>query len=273
MVQLKQKKINFQFDDKVTLVHHITQENSLLEYIESTVLDFQPGGSYSMATNTHELCLVALTGKYRVTVGDKLFESIGTRASVFEKIPTDSIYVPIGEKVLVENLEKGRLVLCFAPTQETNRETTLIKATDNSKEQRGKYNNQRLVHNILDDQSKVAEKLLVVEVFTRTANWSSYPPHKHDMDNLPNESFLEETYYHETNPKQGFVFQRVNTDNGILDETMTVNDGEMVLVPRGYHPVGVPDGYESYYLNIMAGPMKVWKFNNDKDHEWIIERS
>jgi 5-deoxy-glucuronate isomerase len=113
---------------------------------------------------------------------------------------------------------------------------------------------------------------LIVEVYTDQANWSSYPPHKHDQDNLPQESLLEEAYYHEIKGEKGFVFQRVYTDDYLIDETMTVSNEEMVLVPRGYHPVAVPDGYESYYLNIMAGPSKVWKFHNDVAHEWIIDR-
>lgn len=118
----------------------------------------------------------------------------------------------------------------------------------------------------------IPENLLVVEVYTDSGNWSSYPPHKHDQNNLPEESLLEETYYHEMNPSQGFVFQRVYTDDLSLDETMTVENGDVVVVPKGYHPVGVPDGYDSYYLNIMAGPIRKWKFYNDPKHEWILKR-
>jgi 5-deoxy-glucuronate isomerase len=124
----------------------------------------------------------------------------------------------------------------------------------------------------LPDSDPSANSLLVVEVYTESGNWSSYPPHKHDQDNLPVESQLEESYYHEMNPPQGFVFQRVYTDDRSIDETMTVENGDVVLVPAGYHPVGVPDGYESYYLNVMAGPTRTWKFYNDPDHEWILKR-
>ncbi|MCY1029664.1 5-deoxy-glucuronate isomerase, partial [Mammaliicoccus sciuri] len=81
-----------------------------------------------------------------------------------------------------------------------------------------------------------------------------------------------ETYYHEMNPSKGFVFQRVFTDDLSLDETMTAENSDVVVVPKGYHPVAVPDGYDGYYLNVMAGPKKVWKFYNQPDHEWIIDR-
>ena len=113
--------------------------------------------------------------------------------------------------------------------------------------------------------------LLVVEVITPSGNWSSYPPHKHDTDNLPFESKLEETYYHRINPEQGYVVQRVYNDNKTLDENISAKDRSVVLVPEGYHPVGVPHGYKSYYLNVMAGPKRIWKFHNDPDHEWITE--
>ena len=93
---------------------------------------------------------------------------------------------------------------------------------------------------------------------------------RHDTDNLPHESLLEETYYHRINPPQGYVLHRVYDDDHTLDEVMAVPDRSVVLVPKGYHPVGAPHGYESYYLNVMAGPKRVWKFHNDPDHEWII---
>lgn len=150
--------------------------------------------------------------------------------------------------------------------------TKLIKAEDNGIEHRGQFSNKRTVHNILPDSDPSANSLLVVEVYTDSGNWSSYPPHKHDQDNLPEESFLEETYYHELDPGQGFVFQRVYTDDRSIDETMTVENENVVIVPAGYHPVGVPDGYTSYYLNVMAGPTRKWKFYNDPAHEWILER-
>ena len=93
---------------------------------------------------------------------------------------------------------------------------------------------------------------------------------KHARDNLPNESLLEETYYHRFSPPQGFALQRVYTDDRELDETMAVGDRDVVLVPRGYHPVGAPHGYDLYYLNVMAGPKRVWRFHNDPAHEWLM---
>ena len=89
-------------------------------------------------------------------------------------------------------------------------------------------------------------------------------------DNLPVESSLEETYYHRLNPAQGFAFQRVYTDDRSLDEAIQVRDGDVVLVPRGYHPVAAAPGYDLYYLNVMAGPTRLWAVGNDPDHEWTL---
>jgi 5-deoxy-glucuronate isomerase len=113
--------------------------------------------------------------------------------------------------------------------------------------------------------------LLVVEVLTPGGHSSSYPPHKHDTAGT-GETALEETYYYRIQPRQGFAFQRVYTDDLSIDETMCARDGDVVLVPRGYHPVCAPHGYDVYYLNVMAGPERKWIARNDPAHEWLIRR-
>jgi 5-deoxy-glucuronate isomerase len=141
----------------------------------------------------------------------------------------------------------------------------VLPSRDVEVEIRGRGTYERLIRPILmGDQA--ADSLLVCEVITPAGHWSSYPPHKHDRDALPDESFLEETYYHRISPPQGFAFQRVYGDG--LDETVTVRDRDVVLVPRGYHTVSAPPGYDLYYLNVMAGPTRVWAVTNDPEHEW-----
>ena len=271
MSYLKRTPLTNMISPKVMEKHHVTRKNDGLEYIELKLLSFEETGAYSESLTDLEVCLVVLTGQVTVTSEDHTFENIGTRNDVFEKIPTDSVYLSSGKSFTITANTEAKVILCYAPSS-VELPTQLIPASDNLVEHRGLYQNKRMVHNILDDQSPISDKLIVVEVFTDSGNWSSYPPHKHDQNNLPEESFLEETYYHEMNPKQGFVFQRVYTDDRSIDETMAVENENVVLVPKGYHPVSVPDGYDGYYLNIMAGPIKKWQFNNDKDHEWIINR-
>lgn len=159
------------------------------------------------------------------------------------------------------------LAVCKAPSK-GNHPIRLITPNDIGVEKRGFGNNKRLVHNILPE-TEPADSLLVVEVFTDEGNTSSYPSHKHDDKNSPNETYLEETYYHRFNPPQGFALQRVYTDDRSLDECMAVYDKNVVKVPRGYHPVATIAGYNNYYLNVMAGPVRQWKFTWEHDHLWV----
>ncbi|MBY8909180.1 5-deoxy-glucuronate isomerase [Salinicoccus roseus] len=271
MNNLLYKKNELKLSEGVTLVQDLNKKNTNLEYVEFKVIEMEQGATYEETLDKLELCAVVLTGNVDATVNGENFGNLGTRSSVFDKKPTDSIYVPSSKTVKFKANKKSKLALCYSKSTKVL-ETKVIKAEENGIEKRGKYSNQRLVHNILPDSIDFAESLLVVEVYTDQGNFSSYPPHKHDKDDLPNESLLEETYYHEINPEQGFVFQRVYTDDKSLDETMAVENQDCVSVPEGYHPVGVPDGYDLYYLNVMAGPIRKWVFHNDEDHAWILER-
>lgn len=272
MANLKHTPVHKELATGVKQIQNIRKENSGLGYIEFQVLEFDKGGKYNEILGKQEVCIVALTGKITITTEDRIYKNLGTRDSVFEKIPTDSLYISNDHRFeIVAETESARVALCYS-LSEKQLPTKVIRAEDNSKEMRGKYHNKRQVHNILPDDVDTANSLLVVEVYTDSGNTSSYPPHKHDQDDLPNESFLEETYYHELDPEQGFVFQRVYTEDRSLDETMAVENKNVVVVPKGYHPVAVPDGYTSYYLNVMAGPTRIWKFHNEKAHEWILDR-
>ncbi|MGM0125593.1 5-deoxy-glucuronate isomerase [Enterococcus sp. AZ194] len=271
MTELKRKPHLIPLETDLQQAHEVTSSNSPLQYLSARVLEMQAGATFCEVLQELESCLVILTGQVDVVTKEEVFRGIGTRASVFDKVPTDSVYVGKEETYTIQAITETKIMICYGKSTK-KLPNTLIRAAQVEVEHRGILNNKRTVHNILTDSSEIAENLLVVEVYTAGGNWSSYPPHKHDQDNLPNESLLEELYYHEMNPKQGFVFQRVYTDDRLIDETMTVETGEIVLVPKGYHPVAVPDGYESYYLNIMAGPKKVWQFYNDPAHEWILNR-
>ena len=136
-------------------------------------------------------------------------------------------------------------------------------------ETRGYGAQERTIHPILMGDRE-ADSLLVCEVLTPAGHWSSYPPHKHDRDDPPRETFLEETYYHRISPARGFGLQRIYSDDGSLDESVAFSDRDCVLVPRGYQTVSAPPGYELYCLNVMAGPTRLWAIANDPDHEWTL---
>lgn len=247
----------------------ITPESAGWTYVGFEVLHLQKGQSVSRPTADKEVCLVLLSGMANVSAAGQSWRGIGRRMSIFERIPPYSVYVPNDQTYAIEALTDAEIAVCSAPGHGRH-EARLIAPDQVVTEVRGSGSMERLVHNILPEQQP-ADSLLVVEVFTPSGHWSSYPPHKHDRDALPEESLLEETYYFRVDPGQGYAVQRVYTDDRELDETLIVKDGESVLVPRGYHPVAAPPGYDVYYLNVMAGPKRTWKFHNDPEHAWIVQ--
>jgi 5-deoxy-glucuronate isomerase len=218
-----------------------------------------------------ETCLVVLSGAAQVAVDGRNFGLVGGRSSVFDDAAPGAVYVPAGARFQVIASGNVELASCSAPGH-PGREPRVIASEEMSREVRGHGTNTRYVRNILHE-SQPADSLLVVEVITPGGHWSSYPPHKHDSSVEGEETALEETYYHRTSPSQGFAFQRVYTDDRSLDETLCVYDGDVVLVPRGYHPVAAAHGYDLYYLNVMAGPQRRWMFRNDPQHEWMLRDS
>jgi 5-deoxy-glucuronate isomerase len=251
-------------------VLRITPASAGWTYVGFEVYRMQPGERLVRSTGELEACIVLLTGKADVATAEQAWKGIGARMSVFEKIPPYSVFVPSGDRFEVTAATELHLALCWAPGKGTQA-ARLIAPVDVGVEVRGQGSTERLIHNILPE-SEAADSLLVVEVFTPGGHWSSYPPHKHDRDHLPEESLLEETYYYQVQPEQGFAVQRVYTDDRSLDETLAVANGEAVLVPRGYHPVSAHPGYDAYYLNVMAGPVRTWKFFNDPDHAWLMPK-
>jgi 5-deoxy-glucuronate isomerase len=188
---------------------------------------------------------------------------------VFEDRAPHALYLPRGERVTMTAQIDAEIGVASAPGGGTL-PPRLIEPGSMKRFARGTGANTRYVCDILP-QTEPAEHLLVVEVVTPSGHSSSYPPHKHDTDDLPRESSLEETYYHRLDPPQGFAFQRVYTDDRSIDESLAVENHDVVMVPRGYHPVVVPYGYRSYYLNVMAGPKREWHFKNDPAHEWMLK--
>lgn len=250
-------------------VHDITAQSANWGYVGFGLYHLKAGETAAEATGDREVILVLVEGKAEITVGDQNFGELGKRMSVFERIPPACVYAPNDTDWNAKATTDCTLAVCTAPGK-GNYPARVI--SDIELVERGKGANTRYIHPIAMEEKDIADSLLVTEVFTPSGNWSSYPPHRHDEDNYPDMTYLEETYYHRLNPRQGFGFQRVFTEDGELDETMAVSDGDVVLVPKGHHPCGSPYGYEMYYLNVMAGPMRKWRFQNHPDHDWIFQR-
>ena len=249
----------------------VTPEQAGWKHVGFRALRLAAGESESLATGARELCVVVLSGTVDVDVQGAVHVGLGTRASVFDDAAPAAIYVPGDCRVTIAATVDAEVALCTAPHGSVQRAVKRLDPAAMRRSVRGQGSNQRFICDVLPHDDPTAAHLLVVEVRTPAGHSSSYPPHKHDTESPPDETQLEETYYHRLDPPQGFAFQRVYTDDRSLDEACAVEDNDLVMVPRGYHPVVVPHGYESYYLNVMAGPHRLWVFRNDPAHEWMLK--
>ena len=252
-------------------VHDITPESAGWSYVGFRLYRLAAGETAAEPTGATEVILVLVEGRAEIAAGGQGFGELGGRMDVFEKTPPHCVYVPEGADWSAKATTACTLAVCAAPGR-GGHPARVIGPEGIVQVTRGKGANTRQIHPIAMEERDVAGSLLVTEVFTPQGNWSSYPPHRHDEENYPEMTYLEETYYHRLNPAQGFGVQRVFTEDGALDETMAVSDHDVVLVPRGHHPCGAPYGYEMYYLNVMAGPLRKWRFRNHPDHDWIFRR-
>ena len=252
-------------------VHDIAPEAAGWRYVGFGLYRLRAGETAHEATGDREAILVLVEGRARVSGAGRDFGEIGERINVFEKTPPHCVYLPDGTEWRAEATTDCTLAVCTAPGR-GGHEAQVIGPAGIGLTPRGKGTNTRHINAIAMEERDVADSLLVTEVFTPAGHWSSYPPHRHDEDDFPRMTYLEESYYHRINPATGFGVQRVFTDDLSLDETMAVSDGDVVLVPRGHHPVGAPYGHEMYYLNVMAGPRRQWRFQNHPDFDWIAQR-
>lgn len=253
------------------LIHNITPDSAGWGYVGFALHRLGPGQSVSAQTGDREVILVLVEGKSQLTAGRQDFGEMGDRMDVFERTPPHCLYVPNDSDWSALATTDCTIAVCSAPGS-GGYEAAVIGPNGIALEERGSGTNTRFINNIAMEGRDVADSLLVTEVFTPSGHWSSYPPHRHDEDDFPNMTYLEESYYHRLDPSQGFGIQRVFTEDGTLDETMSVANHDVVLVPKGHHPCAAPYGYEMYYLNVMAGPLRKWRFKNHPDHDWIYQR-
>jgi len=252
-------------------VHEITPASAGWRYVCFSLYRLRAGDTASEATGGDEVILVLVEGKARVTAAGQDWDVLGERMDVFEKTPPHSLYVPNGSDWTATAETDCVIAVCAAPGK-GGHPARRIGPEGIALTERGKGTNTRQINNIAMENEDFADSLLVTEVFTPAGHWSSYPSHRHDEDDFPRITYLEETYYHRLNPKDGFAIQRVYTDDGLLDETIAVRDGDVTLVPRGHHPCGAPYGFDMYYLNVMAGPRRNWRFVPAPEVEWIMKR-
>ena len=249
-------------------IHRITPQNAGWTWTSFDAHRLTAGGRVERPGDDREVLVLVLEGTASVAVGGVAVGDIGTRASVFEEPPAGVVLCAPGEAVEVVAVGDVLLAIAAAPAGDVRRTAVVAPGTIRV-ESRGEGPSQRTIKNLLPPDAE-AGRLIAVEAYTPGGNWSSYPPHKHDTEDPPNESQLEELYFYRFSRPTGFAVQRVYTPDRSLDETMTAQDGDVILVPRGYHVVGAAAGYDTWYLNVMAGPERVWRFTVDPDHRWLM---
>jgi 5-deoxy-glucuronate isomerase len=220
-------------------------------------------GSFTAETGDVEIALVPLGGRCVVEAEGERWQ-LGGRETVFDGMPW-ALYLPRDTAYRVEG--NANVAICGARCQR-RREPVLVRPDEVEVEVRGAGNATRQINHIVKPEFP-AERLLVVEVFTPAGNWSSYPPHKHDEDLPPGEVVLEETYYFRTAKPGAFAVQRLYSPRHGLDVTATVRNGDLMLVPYGYHTTAAAHGYDLYYLNALAGERRSMAAADDPDLAWI----
>jgi len=252
-------------------VHDITPQSAGWRYVGFALWRLRRGESVAEATGGREVILVMVEGRARLAGAGRDWGVLGERMSVFERTAPHCLYLPPGADWQAEAETDCTIAVCSAPGH-GGHPARRIGPEGITLTERGKGTNTRYINNIAMEAEDYCDSLLVTEVFTPPGHWSSYPSHRHDEDDFPRITYLEETYYHRIDPATGFGIQRVHTDDRRLDETMAVSDGDVVLVPRGHHPCAAPYGFSMYYLNVMAGPLRKWRFVAAPEVEWILRR-
>ena len=252
------------YKPKTGLVNLIDKNNPHLKNIQFGVVNLNKS-SHSEKVLDLETVLVILSGKCTVKVNGLKWDSIGERENVFEG-KAYGVYIPPNSNFKVETDEKVEIAVCKAPASFKGK-PKLITPSEVKLNVVGKDNWQRNVYDIVRDNVN-AEKLVVGETINPPGNWSSYPPHKHD-ENSENEVKMEEIYLFKIKPEKGFGFQRLYNPDRSLDVTYTIENNDLVIIPKGYHPVVAAPGYQLYYLWVLAGETRTLKPNDDPNHTWI----
>ena len=257
----------------------ITPVRAGWDYISFDVRRLAAGRACSFSTGEHELALVNLTGRYGVTSDRGAWSGIGGRTTVFEG-GAHALYLPRRTNFTVTAEEAGEYAVTWVPTDQDHA-PWLIRPEQVTRSIRGGDNVSRQINDLLPPGSPV-HRLVLVEVYTPSGNWSSYPPHKHDRHVVDAqgrlvEADLEEVYYYRIDRPEGCAFQWIYTDGTSplqlagepIEAVVRAEDGCAVLVPEGYHPVVSAPGYTTYYLNVLAGSAQSLANQDDPRHTWV----
>ena len=261
------------------LLIDITPASAGWDFISFQVRRLGLAERWTFYTGENELALINLSGRYSVDSSRGKWQGIGGRENVFADA-AHALYLPRRTQFTVEAEESGDFAVTWVPADEEH-EPWLIRPQDVKVSVRGGDNVSRQINDLLPPGSPV-QRLVLVEVYTPSGNWSSYPPHKHDVhivgeDGTLVEADLEEVYFYKFDRPEGYAYQRVYTGaesplqraGAPIDALMRPTDNCAVLVPEGYHPVTSAPGYTTYYLNVLAGSAQALTAQDDPLYTWV----
>jgi 5-deoxy-glucuronate isomerase len=232
------------------------------------------GEVWDYDTKENEMVIVLLGGNFKVRSNKGKWETINGRKNVFSGV-AHTLYLPRKTQFSLEATSK---ILDIAygwcasdadfPAKFVTPENTpiVIFGGDNATRQ----------FNDLIPPGFGCSKIVSREVYTPSGNWSSYPAHKHDeriVDKKGNilEPIQEETYFYKFEKPGAYAIQQVYTKDKSIDEIVRAKHNDVVLIPKGFHPVVAAHGFHCYYLNFLAGSDQCLANTTDPDHEWIYD--
>lgn len=231
------------------------------------LLDLKQGQSHTGESGDCELVFIVLGGVCSIRGDGFVFAQVGGRRDVFDGKP-HTVYIPRATRYTVTAESDVELAWTSAPS-DLDTQAYVIEPSSVKGARIGKENYQRDARLVLTDAFP-SRHFFIGEAIVPSGNHASYPPHRHDADNLPVEVDMEEIYFFRFKPQQGYGIQRLYTDDRSIDYTCTVRHNDVTLLPRGYHPVINTPGYTLYYLWVMAGEVNR-KFLSvvDPEHQWL----
>jgi 5-deoxy-glucuronate isomerase len=244
---------------------HLSREEAAWKWMSFFVRRLAPNEVYRAFVPSEEAVFVILGGRCRADWGDG-DRQIGKRENVFGGLPY-ALYLPAGNTVTFQGETMCEIAECRVPST-ARREAKLVTPADTQSNLRGGGNASRQIVDVIPADF-AADRLVVFEVYTPGGNWSSYPPHKHDVHNPPHEVDLDEIYYYRIAQPDGFALQQLYTADRSRDLMLRAQDGDAVLVRDGFHPVVAGPGYDCYYLNFLAGTARTMSVTEDPKHVWL----
>ncbi len=259
---------------KEGIYQEILAEDAGWEFLNFNARILKKGQVWKGFTGENEYGIILLSGDYSVKTDQGNWKTKNGRKHVFDGIAHTLYLSRNTEFELTAESEILDIALGWCETTEDH-PAQFKEPTKSVIEIRGGDNATRQINSLIEPGFD-CQRLVSVEVYTPSGNWSSFPAHKHDeriLDNDGNliEARLEETYFYKTDKPQGYAIQQIYTGDRSLDEIAVARNNDVVMVPKGYHPVVAGHGYNIYYLNFLTGSDQSLANTNDPDHEWIYD--